>query len=235
LGTLVKDESAGRIICDCTEDGKRYVVARGGRGGKGNAELVTRSNPHPERSQPGGQGENRRLLLSLKVLADIGLVGRPNAGKSTFLSRVSKAQPKVAEYPFTTTEPYLGIVSFPGSLTSVVMADIPGLVENSHKGKGLGIRFLKHIERTRVLAVLVEVTSDDPRGDAETLLQELKAYSPVLAERPMCFVLTKADLCEAEPNVPEGWLAMSAVTGEGVERVLNELHRLWEALPPAEQ
>jgi GTP-binding protein len=234
LGTVVRDEKTGRIICDCVEDGKTYVVARGGRGGKGNAALVTRGNPHPERSQPGRQGEHKRLLLSLKVLADIGLVGRPNAGKSTFLSRVTKARPKVAAYPFTTTQPHLGIVPLPGSYSSVVMADIPGLIEGSHTGRGLGIRFLKHIERTRVLAVLVDVLSEDPRAEAEMLLHELAAYSPVLAKRPLCFVLTKTDLCEGRPRAPQGWLAMSSVTGEGVDSVLQELRRLWESLPADE-
>lgn len=235
LGTIVRDQKTGRVICDCVEDGKRYQVARGGRGGKGTADLATRANPQPQFVQPGGQGEKRKLVLTLKVLADVGLVGRPNAGKSTFLSRVSHARPAIADYPFTTTRPHLGIVTFPESYQSMVMADIPGLIEDSHTGKGLGIRFLKHIERTRILAVLVECTSDDPQGDADVLVRELQAYSPALAEKPMCFILTKADLCEAAPDVPDGWLSMSAVTGQGVDRVLARLREMHAALPPEEK
>ncbi len=235
LGTIVRDRHTGRVICDCIDEGKRYRIARGGRGGKGTTELATRANPHPQFVQPGGKGERRTLALSLKVLADVGLVGRPNAGKSTFLSRVSHARPAVAEYPFTTTRPHLGIVTFPESYQSMVMADIPGLIENSHTGKGLGVRFLRHIERTRILAVLVECTSADPQGDAQVLMRELRAYSPALAEKPICFVLTKADLCEDNPHIPTGWLAMSAVTGKGVAQVLGRLRDMHAALPPDEK
>ena len=163
------------------------------------------------------------------MLADVGLVGRPNAGKSTLLSRVSHARPKIADYPFTTTEPHLGIVAC-GKNASFVMADIPGLIEDSHKGKGLGIRFLRHIERTRVLAILIDSSTDDPKAEAEILLNELAQYSEALVEKPKCFILTKNDLIapDAPQTVPEGWLSISSVTGNGVDDAVNTLGRLVE-------
>jgi GTP-binding protein len=227
LGTIVSDERTGDISHDCLEPGQRTVVARGGRGGRGNAALVTPRNPNPDRAEYGKPGEEKRVRLVLKVLADVGLVGRPNAGKSTFLSRVSRAHPKIADYPFTTTEPHLGIVKLEGDYESFVVADIPGLIEGSHTGKGLGIRFLRHIERTRVLAIMVESTSEDPGGEAETLLNELAEYSPTLAAKPACYLLTKSDLTPSvEEKLPPGWLAVSAVTGEGVPEALRVLRRL---------
>jgi len=233
LGTIVADAETGRILCDCTEDGKRYLVARGGRGGKGTVELTTRANPYPQYVMPGQDGEERDLRLTLKVLADVGLVGRPNAGKSTFLSRVSRARPEIAEYPFTTTNPHLGIAKDPDSYATIVVADIPGLIEDSHTGKGLGIRFLRHIERTHILAIMVESTSPDPEHDAQVLLQELRAYSEVLAEKAACFILTKTDLLEERERIPEGWRGMSAVTGEGVDDVLHSLFRAMRELRDA--
>jgi GTPase len=231
LGTIVADAETGQVLVDCVEEGQRIIVAKGGAGGRGNASLVSPRNRNPIRALPGKDGEVKKLHLTLKVLADVGLVGRPNAGKSTFLASVSRARPKIAAYPFTTTEPHLGIVRPDGTGKSFVMADIPGLIEDSHKGKGLGIRFLRHIERTRVLAILVESLSEDPKKDAEVLLRELEGYSPALAQKPHCFILTKADLSpSAVPeNLPEGWLWMSAVTGANVDVVLRALGGLCAA------
>jgi len=231
LGTIVRDEATGEILLDCLEDGKRTIVARGGRGGRGNAALMSRRNPDPQTVEPGRPGEHKRLRLELKVLADVGLVGRPNAGKSTFLSKISRAHPKIADYPFTTTEPHLGIVKMDGGYESFVVADIPGLIEGSHEGKGLGIRFLRHIERTKILAIMVESTAKNPQADAEVLLSELREYSPLLAEKPKCFLLTKSDLVQSQDaiQIPAGWRLMSAVTGEGVKEVLGELQRMVRA------
>jgi GTP-binding protein len=222
LGTVIYDELTGEMLFDCLNAGQRVLAAKGGRGGKGNASLVSRKNPNPEHANPGRPGEVKKLRLVLKVLADVGLVGRPNAGKSTLLSVISKARPKIADYPFTTKEPNLGIVHIAGGYETFVVADIPGLMEGSHNGRGLGIRFLKHIERTKILAILVPAPSEDPRGEAGMLLNELAAYSPLLAEKPKCFILSKADLLPDTNNalLPEGWFAMSSVTGLGVKEVL---------------
>jgi GTPase len=224
LGTVIQDADTNQIIADCIAEGKLIIVAKGGRGGRGNASLVSRKNRNPETVEEGKPGEEKRLRLVLKVLADVGLVGRPNAGKSTFLSRISHARPKIADYPFTTTKPNLGIVAS-GEYSSFVVADIPGLIEDSHKGKGLGIRFLRHIERTRVLALLVDCTSDNPKAEAKVLLHELAEYSQSLAEKPKLFILTKTDIFPQDEKLklPKGWLSMSAVTGEGVDKVVRKL------------
>jgi GTP-binding protein len=225
MGTVIYNDETGDIIADCIDEGKPVLMARGGRGGRGNKALVSPRNKNPETAEAGRPGEEYRLRLVLKVLADVGLVGRPNAGKSTFLSRISRARPKIADYPFTTTEPHLGIVPADKGHASFVVADIPGLIEGSHKGKGLGIRFLRHIERTRVLAVLIDSTSADPEAEAKILLNELAQYSESLAERPRCLILTKSDLIPKENRsaLPAGWLSMSAVTGDNVETVVRKL------------
>jgi GTP-binding protein len=230
LGTVVYNDETGEIIADCIDEGKPVLAARGGRGGRGNAALASAKNRNPETAEKGRPGEEKRLRLVLKVLADVGLVGRPNAGKSTFLSRISRARPKIADYPFTTTEPHLGIVPAVKGRSSFVVADIPGLIEGSHTGKGLGIRFLRHIERTRVLAVLIDATTPDPEADAKVLLHELARYSALLAELPRCLILTKSDLIPKEEpyKVPSGWLSMSAVTGENVDAVINRLSAMVE-------
>jgi GTP-binding protein len=225
LGTVIYDDETGEILYDCVAADLQLLIASGGAGGKGNAALRNRNNPNPERAEPGLPGQERKLRLELKVLADVGLVGRPNAGKSTFLSIISKAHPKIADYPFTTTEPHLGIVKIENSYDSFVVADIPGLIEGSHLGKGLGIRFLRHIERTRILAIMVEATAEDPLQEAETLLHELRQYSPLLADKPKCFILTKTDLLPAQPDIP-GWLPMSSVSRTGVIDVLRVLKKL---------
>jgi GTP-binding protein len=227
-GTLVYDEETGALLADCCHDDKPVCVARGGRGGLGNAALHSPRNPDPDECQPGRKGEHRSLRFELKVLADVGLVGRPNAGKSTFISRVSNARPRIAGYPFTTLRPHLGIVSLSDRRKGFVIADIPGLVENAHEGRGMGIRFLRHIERTRVVAVMVEATSDDPRGDARVLCNELAHYSTLLADKPVCHVLTKADLLteadrEKAMALPGDWHVISSVSGEGVPQLLQHL------------
>ena len=226
MGTTVYDDYTGEIIFDCIIEGHKHIIARGGKGGRGNASLASLRNPNPERSEPGKPGEEKSLRLILKVLADVGLVGRPNAGKSTLLSSISAARPKIADYPFTTKEPVLGIVKIPSRYQSFVVADIPGLIENCHEGKGLGIRFLKHIERTRILAILVEATSDDPLHDVSVLMDEMRYYSENLVEKPKVLIMTKTDLLSEEEKrskIPPGWLSISAFSGEGVENVLTKI------------
>lgn len=227
LGTIIIDEENGEILHDCVKPGQKVIIAHGGRGGRGNASLVSPKNPNPDHAEYGKAGEEKNLKLVLKVLADVGLVGRPNAGKSTFLSVISHAHPKIADYPFTTIEPYLGIVKLHDEFESFVVADIPGLIEDSYKGKGLGIRFLKHIERTKILAIMVEATSKDPVSEADILINELSQYSPVLAEKPKCFMLTKTDLLPKDTlkKIP-GWLSISSVTKSGVKEVIQAFKRL---------
>jgi Obg family GTPase CgtA len=231
LGTVIYDNDTNQILFDCLQQGQRVIVAKGGRGGLGNAALTSRRNPNPDHCHPGKPGQMRRLRLVLKVLADVGLVGRPNAGKSTFLSTISRARPKIADYPFTTTQPYLGIVKIGEGYESFVVADIPGLIEGSHTGKGLGIKFLKHIERTKVLAILVSAESEEPAADARMLLHELTEYSPILADKPKCFILSKADLLpkDAKTNLPKGWFSMSSITGAGVQNVLAKFKKMLDA------
>jgi GTP-binding protein len=236
LGTIVYDDATGGILLDCLNEGRREMVVKGGRGGRGNAALASFRDPNPQFCEPGKPGEEKRLKLVLKVLADVGLVGRPNAGKSTFLSRISHAKPKIADYPFTTKEPHLGIVKSRGGPfgSSYVVADIPGLIEGCYEGKGMGIRFLRHIERTGALAILVEAGSEDPAGDAAVLVNELAHYSELLAGKPKCFIMTKTDLISGDGSIkiPDGWLGMSAVTGDGVDAALAELERMLKAASP---
>jgi GTPase len=230
LGTMVYDNETNELIVDCIENGRKILIAEGGRGGRGNASLASRKNPNPEKAEMGKPGVEKTVRLVLKVLADVGLVGRPNAGKSTLLSRISHARPKIADYPFTTTEPHLGIVPTGSGHTFMVVADIPGLIEDSHKGKGLGIRFLRHIERTRVLMILIEATADDPQKEAAILLNELSQYSVSLAEKPKLFLISKNDLVPEEKpiTVPDGWLSISAVTGNGIVEAVRKLAAMVE-------
>ena len=233
VGTLVYDDSNGERLFDFTEPGQRFLVARGGRGGKGNARFATSTHQAPTEHTPGQPGEERRLRLELKLLADVGLVGFPNAGKSTLISRISAARPKIADYPFTTLEPQLGVVAV-DDYRSFVVADIPGLIEGAHLGHGLGTQFLRHIERTRLLAHLVDVSEAsgrEPAHDFETVMAELATFSEELAAKPMILVATKMDAAQdparveslrkvaAERHLP--FFEISSVTGLG----LDELRR----------
>jgi GTP-binding protein len=195
LGTIVKDDQTGEILADLTGEGQSHVVARGGRGGRGNSHFATPTVQVPTRADPGGPGEERWLHLELKLLADVGLVGFPNAGKSTLIAAISAARPKIADYPFTTLVPNLGVVSW-GEDSSFVVADIPGLIEGAHEGKGLGTQFLRHIERTSFLLHLVDISewADDPVTSFETLRGELASYDAVLKARPFAVVGTKLDI-----------------------------------------
>jgi GTP-binding protein len=196
VGTVIADEASGEILADLTADGQSYIVARGGRGGRGNARFATSTNRVPTHCEPGKPGETRWLRLELKLLADVGLVGFPNAGKSTLIASISSAHPKIADYPFTTLTPNLGVVSW-GNDRSFVVADIPGLIEGAHEGRGLGIQFLRHIERTSFLLHLVDISewaAEDPVERLKTLRKELAAYDPALGARPFAVLGTKLDI-----------------------------------------
>ena len=229
VGTVVYDESTGERLYDFTQPGERFTVARGGKGGKGNARFATSTHQAPTEHEPGRPGEEKRLRLELKLLADVGLVGFPNAGKSTLISRISAARPKIADYPFTTLEPNLGVVQF-DDFRSFVVADIPGLIEGAHLGHGLGIQFLRHIERTRLLAHLVDMSDSsgrDPVQDFETVMEELASFSDDLVRKPMILVAAKMDAAQdpdrvarlrrlaAERGLP--CFEISSVTGQGID------------------
>jgi GTP-binding protein len=229
VGTVVRDEGTGDLLGELAAAGEELVVARGGRGGRGNAAFATPTNQAPRRWEPGEEGEERKIVLELKLIADVGLVGKPNAGKSTLLASVSAATPKIADYPFTTLQPNLGVVAL-STGRSFVLADIPGIIEGAHEGKGLGLRFLRHIERTRTLAFLVSVDAEDPQQEYEMLRAELASYSAELAQKPFCLVLTKLDLLppEAAPptiSAPGAWevFAISAVSRRGLDELLEQL------------
>jgi GTPase len=212
-----------------TEPGQELIAARGGRGGRGNAQFATPTRQAPRYWEPGAEGEERRIALELKLIADVGLVGQPNAGKSTFLAAVSAATPKVADYPFTTLTPNLGVVSLSGSRTFVI-ADIPGIIEGAHEGRGLGHRFLRHIERTRTLAYLIPIDVDDVQAEYELLRGELRRYSEDLVDKPHCVIITKTDMLgpgEEPPRVEAagawGRFEISAVARRGLPELLEAL------------
>ena len=231
LGTIVYDEATGEKLVDLAEPGQRFIVARGGRGGRGNARFTTSTHQAPTEHEPGKPGEEKRLRMELKLLADVGLVGFPNAGKSTLIARISAARPKIAAYPFTTLEPNLGVVQF-ADFRSFVVADIPGLIEGAHLGHGLGIQFLRHIERTRLLAHLVDVSEDtgrDPVQDFETVMQELASFSEDLVKKPMLVVAAKMDAAQDAERVASlrdmaarrglPFFEISSATGQGIEQL----------------
>ena len=225
VGTVIRDLESSELIGEVLEDGDRIVVARGGRGGKGNAHFVSATHQAPREYQPGEDGEARTLELELKLIADVGLVGQPNAGKSTLLSVVSAARPKIADYPFTTLSPNLGVVQLSDSRTFVV-ADIPGIIEGAHEGRGLGLQFLRHIERTRILAFLIPVDSMDWQSEYDQLRREIEAYSVELAQKPHCVVFTKMDLLGNDPPPPIdapdafGVFAISAAGRTGLDSLI---------------
>jgi GTP-binding protein len=243
-GTQVFDDDSGKLLVDLHRHDQRYVVARGGRGGRGNIHFATSTDQAPRRSEPGQPGVERMLRLELKLLADVGLLGFPNVGKSSLIARVSAARPKIADYPFTTLVPNLGVVQLSGD-RSFVVADVPGLIAGAHEGTGLGDRFLRHLERTRLLVHLLEVSADPertPLQDYQTLRRELALFDPELAARPEIVVLNKIDLPDTRRqlarlrqaftrrNLP--FVAVSAVTGDGMPDLLE---LIWKRLREAQQ
>ncbi len=229
LGTLVRDAETGDRLGELLADGEELVVARGGRGGRGNASYASPTHQAPREWEPGEWGEQRHIELELKLIADVGLVGEPNAGKSTLLARVTAARPKVAEYPFSTLAPNLGVVGLSGG-RSFVMADIPGIIEGAHEGRGLGTQFLRHIERTRTLALLVPLDGEDAQASYDLLRDELRSHNTALAGIPHCVLLTKADVQPADSSVsldaPDAWgvFVISSVAGRGLDEAIE---RLW--------
>ena len=244
VGTIVREEGRDEVLHDFLEQGEAFLAARGGKGGRGNASYATSTHRTPREHQPGRPGEEKELFLELKIIADIGLVGFPNVGKSTLIAGISAARPVIADYPFTTLTPNLGVVEGGGSRRFVV-ADIPGLIEGAHDGHGLGIRFLKHIERTKLLVHLIDVspaTGRDPVEDYAVVTRELRAYDPVLLDRPKIIVANKIDALggrrsrlegvrrlAAEEGVP--FFAISALTGRGLDELRDGMARALEPCP----
>ncbi len=234
-GTIVRDGKTGELIADLVDHADEVIVVRGGKAGRGNTQFATSTNQAPRHAEPGQPGEKRSIELELKLLADVGLVGFPNAGKTTLISKISAARPKIADYPFTTLTPNLGIVRF-RDYKSFVVADMPGLMEGAHQGKGLGIQFLRHIERTRVLVFLVECISPDTQKDYRVLLEELCSFKENLMKKQKILAITKMDLADDDLRKrlkklkPAGKIAthfVSAVTGEGIRELLDEM---WKAI-----
>jgi GTP-binding protein len=248
VGTIVRDAETAELLADLAADGASFIVAKGGMGGRGNARFATATHQTPRFAQPGIPGEERWITLELKLLADVGIVGLPNVGKSTFISRVSAARPKIADYPFTTLVPHLGVVRY-GEQESFVIADIPGLIEGAHEGMGMGMQFLRHVERTSVLLHMIDVSPEDHAGawhDFELINRELSLFSPDMRQKRQVVAISKLDL----PVTQQRWkdaidifarkgiklLAFSAATGEGVPEVLRELIALIPPhLPPADE
>ncbi len=234
VGTVAKDAETGEVLFEMMEDGEERILCRGGKGGWGNDHFKTATNQTPRYAQPGEEGEEGVFILELKLLADVGLVGFPNAGKSTLLSVVTAAKPKIADYAFTTLEPNLGIVRYYDD-RSFVMADIPGIIEGAHEGKGIGIRFLRHIERNSVLLCMISCEEEDIAAGYKTLLNELKLYNPELLTKQRVLAVTKCDQLdeelekEIEPTLPKRvpHVFISSLTGEGIDKLKDIL---WKAL-----
>ncbi|TDE13717.1 GTPase ObgE [Dyadobacter psychrotolerans] len=234
LGTVARDSETGEQLFEITENDQEIILLKGGRGGMGNDHFKSATNQTPQHAQPGEAGLEAWVILELKVLADVGLVGFPNAGKSTLLSAVSAARPEIADYPFTTLVPNLGVVSY-RDYKSFVMADIPGIIEGASQGKGLGLRFLRHIERNSILLFLVPADSEDINAEYQTLLQELRLYNPSLLDKSRILAISKSDIVSEEEredlksSIPEGipYSFISAITQEGIEQLKD---RIWAAI-----
>jgi GTPase len=232
VGTIIKDFDSNKILADLDGEGKSIAIAKGGRGGKGNSNFATSTNQAPRFAETGRKGETKKIILELKLIADVGIVGFPNAGKSTLISVISSAKPKIADYPFTTLEPNLGIVYYK-DYKSFTVADIPGIIEGAHEGKGLGLKFLRHIERTKILLFMIEVTSENIEKDFKILLNELKQYSKKLADRKKIIALSKSDLLDEknlakisrkkfkDESIPI--VIISATTKSGIQTLLDTI------------
>ncbi len=236
VGTLVMDVESGEVLADLVQEGQRYVVAHGGIGGRGNARFATATNRAPRFAQPGIPGEERWIQLELKLLADVGIIGLPNVGKSTFISRVSAARPKIADYPFTTLTPHLGVVRFGDDFQTFVLADIPGLIEGAHEGVGMGIQFLRHIERTSLLLHILDISREESDGgwrDFEVINSELASYSASLILKPQIVAINKTDLPATRQKLDDTLMIFaehgiavypfSAATGDGIPALLNKI------------
>lgn len=245
VGTIIKDfvgvhafGKSHKILADLDGEGKSIIIAKGGKGGKGNSNFATSTNQAPRYAEEGKKGESKKIILELKLIADVGIVGFPNAGKSTLISVISSAKPKISDYPFTTLEPNLGIVYYK-DYKSFTVADIPGIIEGAHAGKGLGLKFLRHIERTKILLILIEVTSDNIEGDYKTILNELRQYSKKLTERKQIIALSKSDLLDKKSlemiirkklfkeKIPVA--AISSATNDGIQELLDKITELLES------
>jgi GTP-binding protein len=232
LGTVVRDKDTNAVIHDMS-DGQPFTVARGGRGGRGNRKFATPTRQAPRFAKPGGKGQSREIKLELKLLADVGLVGLPNAGKSSLLAAMTRARPKIADYPFTTLSPNLGVCDLGEGYPSFVVADIPGLIENASEGAGLGHEFLRHVERCRLLLHVVDATSENVQADIDLINRELANFSPDLASRPQILVLNKSDLLEdASVNLVSGTQLISAAVGTGVRELTLLAAQELSKLPP---
>ncbi|NTU67738.1 MAG: GTPase ObgE [Chlorobiaceae bacterium] len=237
-GTVVRNAQTGEVMCDMIEDGQQVMIAKGGRGGWGNQHFATATRQAPRFAQPGEPGDAFELEMELKLMADVGLVGFPNAGKSTLISVLSAARPKIADYPFTTLVPNLGIVRYE-DYKSFVMADIPGIIEGAAEGRGLGIQFLRHIERTRVLLIMVSADSEDIVAEYATLLKELEKFEPTLLLKPRLALVTKMDIAPEDFEVPElepgvKVIPISSVAGKGLKPLKDELWKMVSAQPQQE-
>ncbi|MEO8588043.1 MAG: GTPase ObgE [Flavobacteriales bacterium] len=242
LGTVVKDDETGEVLCEVTKEGEEHILLAGGRGGQGNQHFKTATNQTPRYAQPGEPGIQKWVVMELKVLADVGLVGFPNAGKSTLLSVITAAKPKIADYAFTTLTPNLGIVAYRDS-KSFVMADIPGIIEGAHEGKGLGLRFLRHIERNSVLLFMIPADSNDIKKEFKILLNELEQYSPELLDKHRVLAITKCDMLDTgmiaqmKKELPRGidHVMISSVAGLGLDELKDKLWKKLHGTFPADR
>jgi GTP-binding protein len=239
VGTVIKDYLTKNVLHDLNKPAKKAIVAKGGKGGKGNSKFATPTNQTPRKAEQGKQGETRKIILELKLIADIGLVGFPNAGKSTLISKISSARPKIADYPFTTLEPNLGIVRYK-DFNSFTVADIPGIIEGAHRGKGLGYKFLRHIERTRIILFMIDITSENYQNDYNVLFNELKEYSSKLIKKEILIAFSKADLLDRKKistvskfnfkSSKTKPIVFSSISGFGIKELLDSFWKTLEEI-----